>query len=76
MDGEDIVENAFVVRVKFTTTPLRPTYVHRKALSRIYTALNEAGIAFALNTVTVRGSSDAQATGAAGSQTKATRHAS
>jgi len=63
----DIIENAFVVRVKFTVKPTRPTYVHRLALRRIHAALVAAGVRFATNAVTVIATpSEPHAAGAAG----------
>jgi small-conductance mechanosensitive channel len=52
----DITENALVVRIKFTAKPLRPTYVQRLALRRIYAALTTAGVQFASHAVMVLGS--------------------
>lgn len=66
----DVAENALVIRIKFTAKPARPTYVHRVALRRIYTALTEAGVKFATNAVTVIGHpGDARAAAAAAAST-------
>lgn len=51
----DIVDNALVVRLKFTARPGKPTWVQRQALKRIVKTFGEKGIAFASNAVTVQG---------------------
>ena len=49
----DILENAVVMRFKFTVRPGKPTVVRREALKRIVEAFAENGIGFAANTVYV-----------------------
>jgi moderate conductance mechanosensitive channel len=43
----DASQTAFVVRCKFTATPVRPTYLQRQALRRLIEAFAGAGIRFA-----------------------------
>jgi small-conductance mechanosensitive channel len=64
----DIVDNALVVRLKFTAKPNKPSWVQREAIKRIYHAFREKGIQFASNAVTVQtvgGAGDAVAGAAA-----------
>jgi small-conductance mechanosensitive channel len=49
----DILENALVLRFKFTVRPGKPTVVQREALKRIVVSFAEKGISFAANTVFV-----------------------
>lgn len=51
----DIADTAIVVRLKFTAKPAHASMVQREALKRVYRGLNEAGVPFASNAVTVRG---------------------
>ncbi|TCR66484.1 mechanosensitive ion channel domain-containing protein [Bosea sp. BK604] len=51
----DIADTAIVVRLKFTAKPASASMLQREALKRVYRALNEAGVPFASNAVTVRG---------------------
>lgn len=50
----DIVDNALVVRLKFTAKPNKPTWVQREAVKRIYKTFRDKGIQFASNAVTVQ----------------------
>jgi small-conductance mechanosensitive channel len=50
----DVLDNAIVVRLKFTARPVKPNWVQREALKRIVRAFAESGIAFASNAVTVQ----------------------
>ncbi|NTJ11612.1 mechanosensitive ion channel family protein [Rhizobium lusitanum] len=50
----DITETAIVVRLKFTAKPNQASILQREALKRVYRGLNEAGVAFASNAVTVK----------------------
>ncbi len=50
----DIADSALVVRLKFTARPLKPSWVQREALKRIYKVFGEKGIQFASNAVTVQ----------------------
>lgn len=61
----EIADNALVIRIKFTVKPVRPSYVHRIALRRLYERLNEHGFKFATNLVTVNGPSAAPEAAAA-----------
>lgn len=63
----DIVDNALVVRLKFTAKPNKPTWVQREAIKRIFHAFREKGIQFASNAVTVQtiGGGDIASAGAA-----------
>ncbi|WP_068075039.1 mechanosensitive ion channel family protein [Methylobacterium sp. CCH7-A2] len=54
----DILENALVLRFKFTVRPAKPTVVQREALKRIVRVFAEKGIAFAANTVFVESRED------------------
>ncbi len=49
----DIVDNALVIRLKFTARPVKPNWVQREALKRIHVRFPEIGITFASNAVTV-----------------------
>jgi moderate conductance mechanosensitive channel len=60
-----------VVRLKVTAKPAHASFVQREAMKRVYGALNDAGIAFASNAVTVRNHEDRFAAGAAASQMSA-----
>ncbi|MGX5733413.1 mechanosensitive ion channel family protein [Bosea thiooxidans] len=60
----DIVENAIVIRLKFTGKPNHASMLQREALKRVYRALNDAHVAFASNAVTVRGGEAGQQGGA------------
>jgi hypothetical protein len=44
---------ALVVRFKFTARPVKPSWVQREYLKRIYTAFAEKGIAFASGALTL-----------------------
>lgn len=55
----DIEPMSIVVRFKFTVRPIKPTYVQREALKRIYRAFAEKGIDFASQNVVVQTSSGA-----------------
>lgn len=50
----DIVDNAIVVRFKFTVKPSKPTFIQREALKRLVRILPEQGIEFASGAVSVR----------------------
>jgi small-conductance mechanosensitive channel len=50
----DILDNAIVVRFKFTVRPNKPTFVQRQAVKRMVAAFAPAGIEFATNTVAVQ----------------------
>ena len=68
----EIADSALVVRLKFTARPLKPSWVQREALKRIYKVFGEKGIEFASNAITVQSaggvvSPEAAAAGAAGS---------
>jgi len=50
----EIADSALIVRLKFTARPLKPSWVQREALKRIYKAFGEKGIAFASGAITVQ----------------------
>ncbi|HZU88438.1 MAG TPA: mechanosensitive ion channel domain-containing protein [Stellaceae bacterium] len=50
----DVADNAVVVRFKFTARPVKPSWVQRESLKRIYTVFAEKGIAFASGTLTLQ----------------------
>jgi small-conductance mechanosensitive channel len=50
----EIADSALVVRLKFTARPLKPSWVQREALKRIYKGFGEKGIEFASNAITVQ----------------------
>jgi small-conductance mechanosensitive channel len=47
----DITDNALIMRFKFTARPVKPSWVQREYLKRIYQVFAEKGIAFATGTV-------------------------
>ncbi len=55
----DIEPMSVVIRCKFTARPIKPTYVQRDALKRIFRAFAEKGIEFASQNVVVQTSSGA-----------------
>ncbi len=50
----DVLQTALVVRCKFTATPIRPTYMQRRALQRLIEAFSAAGIRFAAPNFTMQ----------------------
>ncbi len=50
----EIADSALVVRLKFTVRPLKPTWVQRESLKRIYRVFGEKGIDFASGAITVQ----------------------
>jgi small-conductance mechanosensitive channel len=50
----DVLENALVMRFKFTAKPNMPGYIQREAMKRLFQAFHEAGIEFASATVSVQ----------------------
>ena len=48
----EVTENALVVRFKFTARPIKPSWVQREYLKRIYRVFAEKGIAFASGALT------------------------
>lgn len=50
----DITDAAIVIRLKFTGKPNHASMLQREALKRVYRGLNEAGVPFASNAVTVK----------------------
>ena len=50
----EIADSALVVRLKFTARPLKPSWVQREALKRIYRVFGEKGIEFASGAITVQ----------------------
>ena len=61
----DITDSAIVIRLKFTARPNHASMLQREALKRVYRGLNEAGVPFASNAVTVRGGEGGQKDAAA-----------
>jgi small-conductance mechanosensitive channel len=51
----EIADNAIVVRFKFTVRPIKPTWVQREYLKRMYAVFAEKGIRFAVGALTLRG---------------------
>jgi moderate conductance mechanosensitive channel len=50
----EITENAVVARFKFTARPVKPSWVQREYLKRIYQAFTEKGISFASGALTLQ----------------------
>jgi small-conductance mechanosensitive channel len=50
----DIADNALVVRFKFTCRPIKPTFIQRQAIKRMFHAFPAAGIEFAQATINVQ----------------------
>jgi moderate conductance mechanosensitive channel len=50
----EITENAVVARFKFTARPVKPSWVQREYLKRIYQAFAEKGITFASGALTLQ----------------------
>jgi small-conductance mechanosensitive channel len=50
----EITENAVVVRFKFTARPVKPSWVQREYLKRMYLVFAEKGIRFASGTLTLQ----------------------
>ena len=50
----DVVDNALIVRFKFTAKPNTPSLLQREAMKRLYRVFPENGIEFASATVTVQ----------------------
>ena len=56
--------------MSFTAKPARSSWVQREALKRVHAALQEAGVAFASNAVTVRGAATGGAPAGAAAATR------
>ena len=50
----EITENAVVARFKFTARPVKPSWVQREYLKRMYLAFEEKGITFASGALTLQ----------------------
>jgi small-conductance mechanosensitive channel len=50
----EITENAVVARFKFTARPVKPSWVQREYLKRIYQVFAEKGVTFASGTLTLQ----------------------
>jgi moderate conductance mechanosensitive channel len=50
----EVVDNAVVLRFKFTARPVKPSWVQREYLKRMYQAFAEKGINFASGTLTLQ----------------------
>jgi small-conductance mechanosensitive channel len=66
----DILENALVMRFKFTVRPIKASLVQREAVKRLYVAFKDQGIKFATNAVFVINESGRLADAAAGAATQ------
>jgi small-conductance mechanosensitive channel len=51
----EVTETALVMRFKFTARPVKPSWVQREYLKRIYRVFTEKGIKFASGALTLRG---------------------
>ncbi len=71
----DVIDNALVCRVKFTVRPIKPTWVQRQALKRIYAAFKKKGIEFASNAVTLHTAGRAEPSVAAAAASAGARRA-
>lgn len=59
----EVTETALVVRFKFTARPVKPSWVQREYLKRIYLMFAEKGIAFASGALTLKTAPAGSATG-------------
>ena len=59
----EVTETALVIRFKFTARPIKPGWVQREYLKRIYRVFAEKGIAFASGALTLKTSAAASAAG-------------
>src|SRR4051794_17814357 len=59
----EVTETALVVRFKFTARPIKPGWVQREYLKRIYLVFAEKGITFASGALTLRAAPAVSATG-------------
>jgi len=50
----DIADNALVLRFKFTCRPIKPTYIQRQAVKRMFQAFSALGIEFAQTMINVQ----------------------
>ncbi|MBM3572755.1 MAG: mechanosensitive ion channel, partial [Alphaproteobacteria bacterium] len=50
----DITESALVVRFKFTCRPIKPSYIQRQAVKKMYEVFPSKGLEFAQSTVSVQ----------------------
>lgn len=50
----DIADNALVLRFKFTCRPIKPSYIQRQAVKRMFQAFPALGIEFAQATISVQ----------------------
>ena len=50
----EVTETALVVRFKFTARPVKPSWIQREYLKRIYRVFTEKGITFASGALTLR----------------------
>jgi moderate conductance mechanosensitive channel len=65
----EVVDNALVLRFKFTARPVKPSWVQREYLKRIYKVFAEKGITFASGAVFLQTVAPAEAEAAQPSQT-------
>ena len=59
----EVTETALVVRFKFTARPVKPGWIQREYLKRIYLVFAEKGIAFASGALTLKTAPAVSATG-------------
>src|SRR3954451_2487471 len=59
----EVTETALVVRFKFTARPVKPGWIQREYLKRIYLVFAEKGITFASGALTLRAAPAVSATG-------------
>lgn len=71
----EIADSALVVRLKFTARPLKPSWVQRESLKRIYRVFREKGIEFASNAIRVESSLPELAAGGAAAGQRAAAEA-
>ena len=72
----DVLDNALLVRFKFTCLPLRSSFCQREAVKALYNAFIAGGVRFAVNEVVVQGEPGTAAeNGAAAAQLVASQRA-
>ena len=66
----EVTETALVVRFKFTARPVKPSWVQREYLKRIYRVFAEKGIAFASGALTLKAARSAETGGRSGDRAR------
>jgi len=64
----EVVDNAIVVRFKFTARPVKPSWIQREYLKRIYRVFAEKGITFASGALRLQTEPSRSGASAAGAQ--------